>query len=272
MTRPTLTSSARPTDPPRVLLLSGTGEGPTLAAALLDAGCSVRATVTRDEAAEHLFAPLRHRPGFHAEKRGFTEQNLTAFLQSGGADAVLDATHPFAVRITQMAASACERTGVPRIRYERPSPAPPDDVEWAESFSRAAEMLPDLADRAVLTIGARQLKHFAHLHDRVTMFARVLPSPGSIQQAIDAGFARQRLLGLRPPFSRAFNRALFEHCGAELLLTKDSGEPGGVPEKVRAAQDLGMKVLMIRRPAPPADAVDRVEDAVAACLQALGAG
>jgi len=79
-----------------LLLLSGTSEGPLLARALIDAGFQVRATVTRPETRENLFAKLP----IAVEVGGFTQESLTEFLQAGKADIVLDATHPFAVRIT----------------------------------------------------------------------------------------------------------------------------------------------------------------------------
>jgi len=52
-----------------------------------------------------------------------------------------------------------------------------------------------------------------------------------------------------------------------VLVTKASGREGGVEEKVLAARELGMKVLMIRRPSlPEIHAVSSLDQAVAACL------
>jgi precorrin-6x reductase len=251
----------------KVLLLSGTHEGPLLARALVDAGCRVHATVTRSEACTTLFGDVVD--GITVEARGFTEESLAAFLRDGGADVLLDATHPFAVRITRIAQATCECLGVPYVRFERTDWEPPAGTEFADSFAEAAARLPALGQRVMLTIGAKQLKHFAALHTRVVMFARVLPSPISVQQALDAGFAPDRILGLRPPFSQEFNRALFAEYAVDALVTKASGIAGGVREKVLAARELDMKVLMIRRPETEAacDVVDSIEAAVQACLK-----
>jgi precorrin-6A/cobalt-precorrin-6A reductase len=250
-----------------VLLLSGTHEGPLLAEALLEAGFQVRATVTRAEAIDHLFGRLKDRIG--VEARGFTEESLGAFLDAGHADIVLDATHPFAVRITLIARAACARAGTPYIRFERPDWMPPAGTFFADSFAEAARLVPELGARIMLTIGAKQLKHFVSLQDRLVLFARILPSPVSIQQAIAAGFRQDRLLCMRPPFSKEFNKALFHEYRADGLLTKASGLEGGVREKVLAAVELGMKVLMIRRPALNSrQAVSTVADAVQACVRA----
>jgi precorrin-6A/cobalt-precorrin-6A reductase len=232
------------------------------------AGFAVRATVTRAEACDSLFGALVG--AVTVEARGFTEEGLAEFLGRGGADVVLDATHPFAVRITRLAHSVCLRLGVPFVRYERPDWEPPPGTRSVASFAEAAALLPSLGRRALLTIGAKQLKHFAHLHDRMTLIARVLPCAASVQQAHEAGFTPDRLLGLRPPFSQEFNRAILREYRAEVLVTKASGREGGVVEKVLAARELGLEVVMIRRP-DMADiaCVDSFEAAVAACGLAL---
>jgi precorrin-6x reductase len=67
---------------------------------------------------------------------------------------------------------------------------------------------------------------------------------------VQAGFTQETLLCLRPPFSREFNRSILREYKVEVLVTKASGAAGGVVEKVMAAQDLGLKTLMIRRPVP----------------------
>ncbi len=188
-----------------ILLLSGTSEGPILARALADAGFLVRATVTRQEACANLFGTLP--PGVAVEVRGFTEESLAEFLRCKEVDLVLDATHPFAVRITRIAHGVCAALCFPYLRYERPDWPAPAGTHLVDSFAEAAIRLPDLGARALLTIGAKQLKHFANLHERMTLFARILPSPLSLEQALRAGFTAQKVLCLRPPFSEEFNRA-----------------------------------------------------------------
>src|SRR5439155_18538015 len=116
----------------------------------------------------------------------------------------------------------CMRLRVPYVRYERPDwPAPPG-TRLVDSFGEAAALLPDLGTRIMLTIGAKQLKHFAHLHDRLTLFARILPSPLSLEQALKEGFTAGKVLCLRAPFSMDFNKALFREYQIEFLVTKAS--------------------------------------------------
>jgi precorrin-6A/cobalt-precorrin-6A reductase len=232
----------------------------------LEAGFAVRATVTRAEACGTLFGALTG--AITVEARGFTEEGLSEFLVRGGADIVLDATHPFAVRITRLAHAVCRRLGVPFVRYERPDWEPPPGTRQVGSFAEAAALLPSLGTRALLTIGAKQLKHFAYLHERLVLIARILPCVASLQQAVAAGFTPDRLLCLRPPFSQEFNRAMLREYRVEVLLTKASGREGGVVEKVLAARELGLEVVMIRRPEPAGiPCVNTLEEAVRACRE-----
>jgi precorrin-6A/cobalt-precorrin-6A reductase len=225
--------------------------------------------VTRAEACASLFGPLA--AAVTVEARGFTEDVLSDFLARGEADVVLDATHPFAVRITRTAHAVCRRLGVPFVRYERPDWEPPAGTRQVGSFAEAAALLPSLGTRALLTIGAKQLKHFAPLQDRLVLIARILPCVESLQQALAAGFTPDRLLCLRPPFSQEFNRAVLRQYQAEVLVTKASGREGGAVEKVLAARDLGLEVVMIRRP-EQADipSVGTLDAAVRACQERPG--
>lgn len=251
-----------------ILLLSGATEGPLLAQKLLTAGgFTVLATVTRQEAREHLFGALLQ--DMQVEVRGFTADSLRSFLLQGGADLVLDATHPFAVRITEIASTVCAQLQVPYVRYQRPDWQPPAETVYTTSYAAAATMLPQLGSRVLLTIGSKQLKYFEPLHDRLTLFARLLPSPASVQQALDAGFAAGHILALRPPFSQDFNRSILREYQIDVLVTKASGIEGGVVEKVMAAHELGLTTLMIRRPQQEGlVTVSTVEAALHAC-QAL---
>lgn len=222
--------------------------------------------MTRPEAVGTLFGGAGG--GVGVEVHGFDAPGLADHLRRNGVAVVLDATHPYATRITEVARAACEATGVAYLRYERPDWSPPAGVRLVDSFSEAAGALASFGERVLLTVGSRPLGHFAGLQDRLTLFARILPSPVSLTEAAAAGFTQDRVLGLRPPFSYEFNRAVLREYRIGVLVTKSSGVEGGVVEKVSAALDLGLAVLMVRRPvtAAGAPAVSNVPDAVAGCL------
>ena len=96
----------------------------------------------RGRTAASLWPALQH--AITVEVGGFAE-SLEQFLAQGEVDLVLDATHPFAVRITQIAAAVCSRMHLPYIRYQRPDWEPPAGTVYAASYAEAADMLPALA-------------------------------------------------------------------------------------------------------------------------------
>jgi hypothetical protein len=198
------------------LLLSGTWEGPILAQALLDAGLDVRVCKR-----------------FDAGRRGACARRDASLCRADYTNRCIGVC-PFGRAVCALSVAGLG--------------PPAETTVYAAGYAEAAALLPELGSRILLTLGAKQLKHFAHLHERLTLFARVLPSPASVQQALDAGFAQGRILALRPPFSQA------------------SGVAGGVVEKVLAAHEMGLTTVMIHRPVQPELAVvSSVAAAVQAC-------
>ena len=53
---------------------------------------------------------------------------------------------------------------------------------------------------------------------------------------------------MQGPFSYEMNKALLRYVKAKYLVTKDSGDIGGMQDKVRAAKALGVEVICLTRP------------------------
>jgi precorrin-6A/cobalt-precorrin-6A reductase len=196
---------------------------------------------------------------------------LAGWLRAEGVAAVVDATHPFAETISAHAVDACARAGLPLLRLARPGWLPRDGDDWrdAGSLEQAAAMLPGLGSRVFLTTGRQGLAAFAGL-DRLWFLIRCVDPPAGPMPA------HREVLLARGPYERTAERALMRRFGVDVLVTKDSG--GELTAgKLDAARDLGLPVVMIRRPAPaPAAAapqsVPAVPDAVAWLLAVLASG
>lgn len=243
---------------PRLWLIAGTGEGPRLAAALLAQGWRLRVSVVSEVAAR----AYRPHPGLElwvgplgptsAESPAQAVQRLLleARHQGDGFRWVVDASHPFAVRITAALVAACARCDQALLRLVR-----------AQLPLAQAELLPDLAalgsrlDRAeplLLAIGARQLAAAIHSCPTALHHARVLPSPAALQQALAAGLPPARLACLRPgPTDAAILAALCRRWRIRSVLCRQSGGAGEASWH-RLCQELGLRLLLLRRPAEPA--------------------
>ncbi|MCP4327861.1 MAG: cobalt-precorrin-6A reductase [Alphaproteobacteria bacterium] len=170
---------------------------------------------------------------------------LVQFIGEHRIAAVIDATHPFAVRISANAAVACAETACPRLVLCRPAWTPIDGDRWRRvaSADAAATALPSGA-RALLTTGHRDLPAFAG-RDDVHFLVRLIEPP------VDPlPFADATLVLARGPFALDGERTLMAEHEIDTLVTKNSGGDGS-RAKLDAARERGIDVIMIERPPPP---------------------
>ncbi|WP_405865799.1 cobalt-precorrin-6A reductase [Streptomyces sp. NBC_01515] len=242
---------------PHILILGGTTEARELAAELtalpeLKVTTSLAGRVSRQGA---LAGDVRI-GGF-----GGTE-GLAAWLREHHVDAVVDATHPFAATITANAARAGAATGLPVVVLRRPGwqPGPGDHWHPVASLSEAAEALPALGRRVLLTTGRLGLAAFAHLAQLHFVVRSVEPPEPPMPPDVDVLLARG-------PFTVADESALLHEHRIDVIVTKDSGG-AATAAKLTAAREAGVPVVVVRRPPLP-DGVSAVPD-VAGALERLG--
>ncbi len=230
----------------KVLLLGGTGEARALAQSLAAAGVDVVSSLAGRTTDAQLPVGEVRQGGF-----GGTD-GLVNWLRDEAVDAVVDATHPFAATMTEHAVAAGRAVGVPLLILRRPgwTSAPGDVWHWVESTDAAARLLPTLGSRAFLTIGRQGLDAFAATG--LWTLARCVdppePRPSWCELRLDRG-----------PYELAGELELMRQHRIDVLVTKDSG--GELTSaKLTAARELGVPVVVIRRPPLPAD-VEAVDSA-----------
>jgi precorrin-6A/cobalt-precorrin-6A reductase len=226
----------------RVLLLGGTGEARRLASRLVADGVPVLSSLA-GRVADPLLPQGEVRLGGFGGAVG-----LTAWLQEHPVAAVVDATHPFAAGMTANAAQACALTGVPLLRLQWPgwSPRPGDDWRWVDSPADAAEAVAGFG-HVFVTTGRQGLAAFAGLTAHCVVRSVDPPDPPLPP--------RTTVVLARGPFTVEEERALMTEHGIEVVVSKDSG--GSMTEaKLTAARELGIPVVLVRRPpVPPGIAV-----------------
>lgn len=245
---------------PHVLILGGTTEARRLAAGLA-ARPGVRVTTS--------LAGRVTRPGaLPGEVRtgGFGgPDGLADWLRENRVDALVDATHPFAETMTGHAARAARSTGVPAVVLRRPGWRPGPGDRWYDvpSLAGAAEALPGLGRRVFLTTGRLGLAAFAGLTGLRFLVRSVEPPEPPLPPDT-------RVILARGPFTVPDETELLRAHRIDVLVTKDSGGEA-TAAKLTAARDLGLPVLIVRRPALPDGirAVPGVTEALAA-LERLG--
>lgn len=167
---------------------------------------------------------------------------------------VVDATHPFAVNVSNNAIEVCHKVGIQYIRYERPIDSIDKtnfDAQLFNSYQDAGKYANAEAGRIFITTGANQIEKITNqISDKKRIVARVLSLSDSIIKLESIGLYADNIIGMKGPFTEEMNYLMFKESKAKILITKESGKSGGVLEKLRAAKRLNMKVLIVRRPVP----------------------
>lgn len=246
-----------------VLVLGGTTEARRLAEALAADPAYASAYRVTNSLAGRVGAPVL--PPGETRIGGFGgAAGLAEWITAHGVTHVVDATHPFAERMSFHAAEAEALTGVPTLALRRPgwSPGPGDAWTFADDLAGAADLLPSLGRRAFLTTGRTGLHLFAHLTDVWFLVRSVDPPQGPVPPRMEPLLARG-------PFGLEEERELLARHRVDVLVTKDSGGDATAP-KLAAAREAGIPVLVVRRPPVP-PGVARAES-VDAALRWLGDG
>ena len=239
----------------RLLILGGTGEAAALArAAFARFGDAVQITTSLAGRTERpLPLPGLVRVGGFGGPAG-----LAAYLLEHRTDRLIDATHPFAARISLEARLACEQANIPRLMLLRPPWRRHPLDRWIEvnDMEAAAALVGRVGRRAWLTIGASEISGFCAVAE-VRFLVRLVDPP---RQPLP--LASYEVIVGRGPFTLAEERRWFERYAIDVLICKASG--GTATEaKLVAARELGVPVIILRRPpTEPGDAVETIAAAV----------
>ncbi|UBV44399.1 precorrin-3B C(17)-methyltransferase (plasmid) [Deinococcus taeanensis] len=226
-----------------IWVFSGTRDGNALALQLAESGESVTLSVASDLGAQ--VAPQH--PGLHLYSGPSGVEARRRALR--GARAVVDATHPYAQAITRQLQDLSAELGLPYFRYERPSslPAETHGMILVDTFAQAAQAAAAYG-RVFLATGSKDLEGFLHAAPEAECYVRLTPQPDVLRRAQELGVPAQRICAMIGPFSREFNVAQWAAWQIGAVVTKESGTEGGFPAKVAAARELGIPLIVVRRP------------------------
>ncbi len=227
-----------------ILILGGTSESKELAYALEREGFSSLYASTTDligglpEAVPRIIGR-------------FDEDGFSSFLRDRGIDAVIDATHPFAEKISKLAVRLTKEAGIKYARFEREKFMNTSRyIKRADSLKDAVSFIKEREGNILSTIGVRKLPELIDsiktYHKKI--YVRVLPIGESIETCRALGFHSSRIIAAQGPFSKEFNIACINHSNASVVLSKDSGSQGGMHNKLRACEETGAQLVIINRP------------------------
>jgi len=225
------------THAPRVLILGGTSEASEIATHL-----AARSDVTVISSLAGRVSQPRLPAGI-VRVGGFGGvAGLISYLVDEKIGVVIDATHPFASKISGNAELACNALCLPLIALERPPWEPNEHDSWCTvpDAQTAASMVNQQRNRVFLSIGRQELGAFSNCED-AWFLVRAIDAPSETLPA------KSKLILKRGPFHLNDELQMLRSESISLIVSKNSGGPATY-SKIEAARTLRIPVVMIDRP------------------------
>ena len=231
----------------KLLVLAGTEDGRELADALRRRGHDILVSTLTTYGAD-----LAREQGLQVRSGAMDAQTLKDLVEGGEFAAIVDATHPYAARVKEMAKTVCAELSMPYLRWQRSSLEPEANplIHWAEDICCAALIAAELGQRILLTTGSKALSEWLSqpsLQDK-KLYLRVLPTAEVLARCEFLGFKPNQIIAAQGPFSQEWNEAMFKQLRIEVVITKESGQAGGTLEKVQACLSLNIPLVILKRP------------------------
>lgn len=186
--------------------------------------------------------------------RPLLKDEIIKILKENDFDILIDATHPFAEHITQTSSSIANELKIPYIRFERPTinleNMDTSHIHYAESFEDAGKLIEDeFPDGNVLHFaGANTMADIVKHVSVERFYPRILKVESSIEKCDALNIDPNHIIPMTGAATKQENIDLIEKYDASVMITKESGEIGGVYEKIEAANEMDIAVIMIKRP------------------------
>ena len=186
--------------------------------------------------------------------RPLLKEEIIKIITDYNFEVLIDATHPFASHITQTSSSIADEMKIPYIRFERPlsnlQNIDTSHVSYVDSFKSAGELIEnEFKSGAVLHFaGANTMEEILNYVSPDRFYPRILKVEKSLEKCRKLNIPSDHIIPMKGAASLEENIRLIEKYNAIVMITKESGEIGGVTEKIEAANEKDIGVIMIQRP------------------------
>lgn len=179
---------------------------------------------------------------------------IIQIIKNQNFEILIDATHPFAEHITQTSASVASELKIPYIRFERPitnlENIDTSRIHYVKSFDEAGKLIAnDFQQANVLHFaGANTMEDILKYVSPKQFYPRILKVPSSLEKCEKLNIDETHIIPMTGAASCEENIELIEKYDASVMITKESGEIGGVIDKIDAANEKDISIIMIQRP------------------------
>ena len=231
-----------------VWILSGTSDGPIIANRLLELNYSVFASVLTYKAGQAYI----ENPKLHIITGKLNNKDeIINFIKNNKIKCVVDATHPFAVIISNNLINACKEINTPLLLFERKS-----QINNSHNFFYIDDLKDinqgDIENKNILlAIGSRFLHDTAnyYINCKANVFARVLPTYESITKAFGSSIKNSNIAILEPSKSEKgiLEKKLCDFWEIDYVICRESGSYSLKNwESIIAGSK--MKLFLLKRP------------------------
>lgn len=186
-------------------------------------------------------------------------KEMAELFKNGKPNYVIDATHSYATIVStniRKALEMCNMEGA-YLRVKREmvdlSSFNNNQIYTAADTKEAIELVNKISSgngcNILLTTGVKTLKDYVlGLNANSRIYARILPSVESLNMAYETGLKASNIIAMEGPFSKELNEALIKQYNISCLVTKNSGNKGGILEKIIACNDCKIPIVVIDNP------------------------
>ena len=232
-----------------ILVLAGTGESRQIIKELKRLSFEVMASVVTDYGHD-----LLRELGIEIHQQMLDREMMLELIKKEKIEMIVDATHPFAKNVSLNALFAAKRAGINYLRFQREGIEDQNLIDnqgliFATDFQEAAKRAAKYP-RVLLTIGSKNLDYFTkEIKDwQNRLIIRILSDWQFVKRARELGFSPANIIAMQGPFSQELNKIILKDYAIDLIVCKDSGQIGGLNSRLMAAKELGIPLLLIKRP------------------------
>lgn len=253
-----------------LLVIAGTYDSHQLIKELKKYNISILATVATQTGKEMLSnLPIDILVG------KLNKEDFKNLVYTKGIKCILDSSHPYAQEVSQNIFEVSKLLSIAYIRYLRPSETNNfENICCVNDIGEAVQNLNNLKGNIFLTTGSKDLQLFVdNIEDyRQRLFVRVLPTSDSILKCEELKIPTNNIIALMGCPNVDLNKEIMKYYKIDILVTKDGGKVGGFYEKVKAAQQLGVSTIIIKRPFEVMPSVSTYKQTVEYIIHKLNTG
>ena len=226
----------------------GTGEG----RAILSHVNKYTDEIVVSTATEYGYEIYKEFKAKHFNYRPLNEDEFKDLITKFGIDTFVDASHPYACEVSKTLIKVCNDLNIEYIRYERKSYfndlKDNENIIFIDKYEYLEELFKNIDGNILNTTGSNNaLKIEGLKSEKNRIIHRILPSPKVISRLLDNGISMENIIAIKGPFGIEINNGIIKEYKIKALITKDSGEEGGMKEKIDSALINNVKIIVIKR-------------------------